>query len=88
MIKQISIDNFKLYKERVKIPLSNLNLFTGINGRGKSTALQVFLLLSQSTLINRATNKIYLNGDNVRLGSFDDIKNKDVLFFRKDSFWI
>ncbi|AIL44809.1 AAA family ATPase [Elizabethkingia anophelis] len=86
MIKQISIDNFKLYKEGVKIPLSNLNLFTGINGRGKSTALQVFLLLSQSTLINRATNKIYLNGDNVRLGSFDDIKNKDVLFSEKIHF--
>lgn len=86
MIKQISIDNFKLYKERVKIPLSSLNLFTGINGRGKSTALQVFLLLSQSTLINRATNKIYLNGDNVRLGSFDDIKNKDVLFSEKIHF--
>lgn len=46
----------------------------------------MFLLLSQSTLINRATNKIYLNGDNVRLGSFDDIKNKDVLFSEKIHF--
>ena len=46
MITQVSIDNFKLYKENVKIPLSNLNLFTGINGRGKSTVLQVFLLFS------------------------------------------
>lgn len=86
MIKQISIDNFKLFKEKVKIPLSNLNLLTGRNGRGKSTVMQVFLLLSQTTIINRASNKIYLNGENVRLGSFDDIKNKDVLFSDKIHF--
>ncbi|MDV3951732.1 hypothetical protein CMT77_05820 [Elizabethkingia anophelis] len=86
MITQISIDNFKLYKENIKVPLSNLNLFTGINGRGKSTVLQVFLLLSQSALKNRATNKIFLNGDNVRLGSFDDVKNKDTKFSEKIHF--
>lgn len=80
MIKNISIDNFKLYKSGINIPLSNLNLFTGINGKGKSTVLQVFLLLSQSAQTNRATNKIYLNGENVKLGSFDDIKNKETSF--------
>ncbi|WP_129747043.1 DUF3696 domain-containing protein [Flavobacterium anhuiense] len=86
MIKQVSIDNFKLYKENVKIPLSNLNLFTGINGRGKSTVLQVFLLLSQSAFSNRATNRIFLNGENVKLGSFDDVKNKEVSFSEKIHF--
>lgn len=80
MIKQVSIDNFKLFKSNVRIPLTNLNLLTGVNGRGKSTVLQVFLLLSQSALNNRATNKIYLNGNNVRLGSLDDVKNKEVSF--------
>lgn len=80
MIKKISINNFKLYKEDVNVPLNNMNLFTGVNGRGKSTVLQVFLLLSQSAQINRATNKIFLNGDNVNLGSFDDVKNKESLF--------
>lgn len=80
MIKKIFIDNFKLYKQEVVIPLSNLNLLTGINGKGKSTALQVFLLLSQSVISNRATNKIYLNGLNVKLGSFDDVKNRDTSF--------
>ncbi len=80
MIKTIYIDNFKLYKKDINIPLNSMNLFTGVNGRGKSTALQVFLLLSQSAQINRATNKIFLNGDNVSLGSFDDIKNKENLY--------
>ena len=80
MIKSIEIKNFKLYKENTKIPLSNINLLTGINGKGKSSLLQIFLLLSQSALKNRTTNKIILNGNNVKLGSIDDVKNRDTSF--------
>ena len=79
MITNIDIINFKLYKENTSIPLSKINLLTGINGKGKSTVLQVFLLLSQSALKNRTTNKIILNGSNVKLGSLSDVKNKDTL---------
>lgn len=80
MIEKIIIDNFKLYKQNVNIPLNKLNLFTGINGKGKSSVLQVMLLMSQSVQMNRMTNKIFLNGVSVKLGSFDDIKNKETLF--------
>jgi len=79
MIKHLAIKNFKLYKE-VNLPLNRLNLLTGINGRGKSTVLQAFLLMSQSAQINRATAQIYLNGDDVKLGTFDDVKSKEVSF--------
>lgn len=72
MIKHLAIKNFKLYKE-VNLPLNRLNLLTGINGRGKSTVLQAFLLMSQSAQINRATAQIYLNGDDVKLGTFNII---------------
>lgn len=77
MIRNLEISNFKLYKENTIIPLSNINLFTGTNGKGKSSALQIFLLLSQSALKNRTTDKVYLNGSNVNLGNFGDVKNKD-----------
>ena len=80
MIEKIIIDNFKLYKQNINIPLNKLNLFTGINGKGKSSVLQVLLLMSQSVQMNRMTNKIFLNGGSVKLGSFDDIKNKETLF--------
>lgn len=80
MIEKIIIDNFKLYKQGVDIPLSMLNLFTGVNGKGKSSVLQVLLLMSQSVQMNRMTNKIFLNGGSVKLGSFDDIKNKETQF--------
>lgn len=77
MITEISINNFKLFKERADVPLSKINLLTGINGKGKSSVLQAFLLLNQSALSNRAADKIILNGLNVKLGSIDDVKNKD-----------
>lgn len=80
MIKSIDIKNFKLYKDNTVIPLSNINLLTGTNGKGKSSVLQAFLLLSQSALKNRIANKIILNGNNVKLGSMDDVKNKDTPF--------
>lgn len=86
MIKNIYIDNFKLYKSEVNIPLTSLNLLTGVNGKGKSSVLQVLLLLSQSVQTNRATNKIYLNGDNVKLGSFGDVKNRETSFLESIHF--
>ncbi|MCK9411710.1 MAG: DUF3696 domain-containing protein [Prolixibacteraceae bacterium] len=47
MITRIRIQNFKAFKE-AEINLTNLNLFTGMNGMGKSTFIQSLLLLRQS----------------------------------------
>jgi len=49
MIKSIEIKNFKALKE-AKFELSNLNVLTGLNGMGKSSLIQVLLLLKQSDL--------------------------------------
>lgn len=49
MITNISIDNFKSLK-KVDIELRNLNLLTGLNGSGKSSLIQVLLLLRQSKI--------------------------------------
>ena len=75
MINNIILKNFKLFKAETTLPLSNLNLLTGINGRGKSTVLQSLLLMKQSPEYDRTTNKIIFNGDDVKLGSFKDVKN-------------
>lgn len=50
MITDLSIYNFKAFKETKPIRLGNFTLLTGINGRGKSTFLQSILLLSQSII--------------------------------------
>jgi predicted ATPase len=75
MISKLLLKNFKLFKEETVIPLSNINLLTGINGRGKSTVLQAFLLMKQSPIYDRTTTKLILNGEDVTLGSFSDIRN-------------
>lgn len=79
MIKKIEICNFKLFKDSTTVPFSQINLLTGVNGAGKSSVLQVLLILSQSILNNRSATKISLNGRFVNLGNFSDIKNKETI---------
>lgn len=75
MLSKLVIKNFKLFQEKAEIPLSKINLFTGINGRGKSTVLQSFLLMKQSPEFDRTTDKIIFNGSYVQLGNIKDVKN-------------
>lgn len=75
---EIKLTNFKCFKEETSIPLSNFNLFTGVNGAGKSSALQALLLMRQSIEHNPYTAELILNGNCVNLGSFDDVRNRGV----------
>lgn len=75
MLNGLILKNFKLFKDRTEVPLSRINLFTGVNGRGKSTVLQAFLLLMQSSEHDRTTENIHFNGTCVSLGFFEDVKN-------------
>ena len=74
MIRKIEADNFKCF-EHVDVELSNLNLFSGVNSMGKSTLIQMFLLLRQSYEQNALEKGIYLNGKYTNLGT-----GKDVLY--------
>jgi len=78
MLTQIKLTNFKCFKEETAIPLSQFNLFTGINGAGKSTALQALLLMRQSIEHNPYTTELILNGSCVLLGSFYDVRNREI----------
>ncbi len=78
MLTEIRLKNFKCFRELVTLPVGRINLFTGINGRGKSTALQALLLMRQSPEHSKTTNQIVFNGSCVELGNFDDVKNSDV----------
>lgn len=75
MIKKISVESFKCFKETQDFNCRSINLFSGINGRGKSTALQALLLLSQSLHNSKAWQYIYLMGEHINLGYYKDIKN-------------
>ena len=75
MITSISIRNFKAFRDTGSIKLGNLNVLTGINGRGKSTMLQSLLLLSQSMRASDSHSPLHMftNGDWVKLGKFQEL---------------
>ncbi|MBF0567478.1 MAG: DUF3696 domain-containing protein [Nitrospirae bacterium] len=78
MITSVSLKNFKCFKGETVIPTRKINLYTGINGRGKSTAIQPLLLMRQSIEKYAATRIIHFNGSCVELGSFRDVRNISV----------
>ncbi len=78
MIKELQLQNFKCFQLSRPFEFSKLNLLTGINGRGKSSLLQAFLVLSQSAWKNTDLKKLIINDEFLNLGNFDDIKNSET----------
>lgn len=72
MIDRIELENFKCFKH-TKLDLKTLNLFSGINGMGKSTVIQSLLLLKQSFEQDYLPNRISLNGNYVNIGTGQDL---------------
>ncbi|MBF0563858.1 MAG: DUF3696 domain-containing protein [Nitrospirae bacterium] len=70
--------------EATKIPVKSLNLLTGVNGSGKSSVLQSILLYNQSFVhklvpfASRKHLKLMLNGYNVQMGNFKDLRNSHL----------
>lgn len=84
MIRNIFLKNFKCF-ESFNVECRELNLFTGINGMGKSTVIQALLLLRQTYERHNSFDwkRIVLNGQYVNLGTMKDIaywyrENDDV----------
>ena len=75
MIETLTIHNYKCF-EHQPLDLANLTLLAGLNGAGKSTAIQSLLLLRQSFEQGILTDVgLALNGEYVKIGSA-----KDALF--------
>lgn len=72
MICNLKLNNFKCFEE-LDIDLKNVNIFTGINGMGKSTVIQSILLLAQSKREDDSKQGLYLNGSYINLGNSQDV---------------
>lgn len=77
MIQQLTVENFKCFKSSTPFNLSSINLFAGYNGRGKSTVLQVLLLLAQSYHKNKHIKRLETNGLLCHQGPFSDLISFD-----------
>lgn len=73
MITSIEVNNFKLFRNLI-LPLRTLNIFTGLNGMGKSSLIQAMLLLRQSYQTGLLqTTGLILKGNIVELGTGKDV---------------
>lgn len=76
MLTQAHLTNFKCFAEKRVFELSKINLFTGLNGRGKSSVLQSILLLSQSAYTYNSFRSLLISSNKwIKLGDFSDILN-------------
>ena len=79
MISNLRIQRFKCF-DNVDLPFEKLTLLAGVNGAGKSTAVQALLLLRQAFVMESLKNdKLILNGDLVKIGTA-----RDALFAGSD----
>lgn len=77
MLNRISVKNFKSLKN-IDINMSNLNILSGVNGSGKSSLIQVFLLIKSINRMknnnkNHAMNIVTLNNNDIELGQVEDV---------------
>jgi predicted ATPase len=73
MINKIFLKNFKCFQE-LDLSINRINILTGCNSSGKSTVIQSLALMKQS-FKGGSSEKIIFNGDEVALGSYNDVVN-------------
>lgn len=87
MITKVTLNNFKCFATSTSIPMSQITVLYGKNGRGKSSVIQSLLLLSQSLIRNGGSLGPLLISDSVvSLGTFQDILNRNNRGFNTISF--
>jgi energy-coupling factor transporter ATP-binding protein EcfA2 len=76
-LREVRLNNFKSVRG-ASVELRPLTVIVGRNSSGKSTLLQGILALAQAVRREVVTQTFPLNGDLVRLGTFDEVRNFDV----------
>lgn len=73
MLKSISLENYKCFKEKTDIEIAPLTVLCGVNSSGKSSILKSLLMLKQSYENESTNHSLLLTGEYVDNGSFDDV---------------
>ncbi len=88
MIKSLEVKNFKSHKD-TNLSIGALTLLCGPNGVGKSSIIQVFLLMRQTFLKNRLDEVLSLNSPLCNLGKSKDVSylngGQDIEFVMQDN---
>ena len=73
MLKSISLENYKCFRDKTDIEIAPLTVLCGVNSSGKSSILKSLLMLKQSYENESPTHSMLFSGDYADNGSFDDI---------------
>lgn len=74
MLREVHISNFKCF-ENLTLPLGQLTLLSGVNGGGKSSVIQILVLLAQTFELREWGRSLILEGPELALGSVADVLN-------------
>lgn len=72
MLKSISLENYKCFKDKTTIDIAPLTVLCGVNSSGKSSILKSLLMLKQSYENGSTLNSLSLNGKYTNNGLFKD----------------
>ncbi len=78
MLRSITLNNFKCFKDQTRFEFDKFNLLTGANGAGKSSVVQPILVMRQSIDRNPSSADVFFNGSCVELGTFRQVTNADT----------
>jgi len=73
MINEISLKNFKGFKNLDQLKFKPVTILCGVNSSGKSSILQSILLAKQTVESQNPNQTLLLNGRFVHLGTFENI---------------
>ena len=73
-LRSIELKDFKSISH-AEVEFRPLTVIVGANSSGKSSLLQAILALTQSVRFGDSTGRFPLNGELVRLGAFEEVKN-------------
>lgn len=79
MLKSISLENYKCFKDETTIDIAPLTVLCGVNSSGKSSILKSLLMLKQSYENTDTTNQMTFNGNYVDNGSFFEIISENPI---------
>lgn len=76
MIREWRISRFKSIATTERLEFRPLTLLAGPNSSGKSSVIQSVLLIAQSLASQVPERHLVLNGEFIKLGTFDDVLNQ------------
>ena len=73
MLKSISLENYKCFKDETTIDIAPLTVLCGVNSSGKSSILKSLLMLKQTSDSRLSEPTVIFSGNLVDCGTFNDV---------------